>query len=64
MVLVANRLPEGLACGRIVEVETYLGGRDPEGHACRGFNSPRTELSFRTTRTMYVYRTAPISAYE
>lgn len=53
-ILVSN-LPEGIAKGRIVEVEAYLGEHDKASHSYMNLRSSRTEIQFAEGGHVYIY---------
>lgn len=54
--IIVRRHGRGVLSGRIVEVEAYLGERDPASHAFRG-RTRRNEVMFRRGGHLYVYFT-------
>jgi DNA-3-methyladenine glycosylase len=53
--IVVHEAPDGLAAGRIVEVEAYRGPRDRAAHSAGGHRSPRNEAMWGEAGHAYVY---------
>lgn len=50
-----HHTPEGIAAGKIIEVEAYMGPDDAASHSYKGLRSKRTEIMFGPGGFAYVY---------